>query len=69
MQLCNFSKRFNLPNRIAIKIHALILRKAAEYRANRGKDVLISAFAAADTEVLGPLRIKIKASNHMYHRI
>lgn len=26
---------------------------------NRGKDVLISAFAAADTEVLGPLRLHI----------
>lgn len=26
---------------------------------NRGKDVLISAFAASDTEVLGPLRLHI----------
>ena len=30
---------------------------------NRGKDVLISAFAAADTEVLGPLRLHIYLKN------
>lgn len=30
---------------------------------NKGKDVLISAFAAADTEVLGPLRLHIYLKN------
>ncbi|STY71956.1 Uncharacterized protein conserved in bacteria with the myosin-like domain [Megamonas hypermegale] len=30
---------------------------------NRGKDVLISAFAASDTEVLGPLRLHIYLKN------
>lgn len=36
---------------------------------NRGKDVLISAFAAADTEVLGPLRLHIYLKNETEQEI
>lgn len=36
---------------------------------NRGKDVLISAFAAADTEVLGPLRLYIYLKNETEQEI
>ncbi len=36
---------------------------------NRGKDVLISAFAAADTEVLEPLRLHIYLKNETEHVI
>lgn len=36
---------------------------------NRGKDVLISAFAAADTEVLGPLRLHIYLKNEIEQEI
>lgn len=36
---------------------------------NRGKDVLISAFAAADTEVLGPLRLHIYLKNETEQKI
>lgn len=36
---------------------------------NRGKDVLISAFAAADTEVLGPLRVHIYLKNETEQEI
>lgn len=36
---------------------------------NRGKDVLISAFAAADTEVLGPLRLHIYLKNETEREI
>ena len=36
---------------------------------NRGKDVLISAFAAADTEVLGPLRLHIYLINEKEQEI
>lgn len=36
---------------------------------NRGKDVLISAFAAADTEVLGPLRLHIYLKNETAQEI
>lgn len=36
---------------------------------NKGKDVLISAFAAADTEVLGPLRLHIYLKNETEQEI
>ncbi len=36
---------------------------------NRGKDVLISAFASADTEVLGPLRLHIYLKNETEQEI
>lgn len=36
---------------------------------NRGKDVLISAFAASDTEVLGPLRLHIYLKNETEQEI
>ncbi|WP_444313804.1 DUF3084 domain-containing protein [Megamonas funiformis] len=36
---------------------------------NRGKDILISAFAAADTEVLGPLRLHIYLKNETEQEI
>lgn len=36
---------------------------------NRGKDVLISAFAAADTEILGPLRLHIYLKNETEQEI
>lgn len=36
---------------------------------NRGKDVLISAFAAVDTEVLGPLRLHIYLKNETEQEI
>lgn len=36
---------------------------------NRGKDVLISVFAAADTEVLGPLRLHIYLKNETEQEI
>lgn len=36
---------------------------------NRGKDVLVSAFAAADTEVLGPLRLHIYLKNETEQEI
>lgn len=36
---------------------------------NRGKDVLISAFAVADTEVLGPLRLHIYLKNETEQEI
>ena len=36
---------------------------------NRGKDALISAFAAADTEVLGPLRLHIYLKNETEQEI
>lgn len=36
---------------------------------NRGKDVLISAFAAADTDVLGPLRLHIYLKNETEQEI
>lgn len=36
---------------------------------NRGKDVLISAFASADTEVLGPLRLHIYLKNEAEQEI
>lgn len=36
---------------------------------NRGKEVLISAFAAADTEVLGPLRLHIYLKNETEQEI
>lgn len=36
---------------------------------NRGKDVLISAFVAADTEVLGPLRLHIYLKNETEQEI
>lgn len=36
---------------------------------NRGKDVLISAFATADTEVLGPLRLHIYLKNETEQEI
>ena len=36
---------------------------------NRGKDVLISAFAAADTEVLGPVRLHIYLKNETEQEI
>ena len=36
---------------------------------NRGKDVLISAFAAADTEVFGPLRLHIYLKNETEQEI
>lgn len=36
---------------------------------NRGKDVLINAFAAADTEVLGPLRLHIYLKNETEQEI